>query len=256
MADTPGVTDAARVTDAPATIQTGDGPMPAHVAVPEGTPKGAVVVVHEAFGVTPHIADVARRFAAAGWHAIAPALFHRQGSPVFDYEDITSALPTVDTLSASGIATDVTATFGQLQAAGIPSERIAIVGFCMGGTIALYGATLRRIGAAVTFYGGGVVDGRWDLPSLVELAPHLAAPWLGLYGDKDQSIPVDQVEKLRTAAAGALVETEVVRYPGAGHGFHCDARPSAFTRKAATDGWRRAVGWIDRHAVIGPSKLG
>ncbi len=68
-----------QTTDADATIQTDDGPMPAHVAIPSGTPKGAVVVLQEAFGVTAHIQDVTRRFARAGWHALAPALFHREG---------------------------------------------------------------------------------------------------------------------------------------------------------------------------------
>lgn len=244
MTTTPGVTDA------PATIETKDGPMPAHVAVPAGTPRGAVVVVHEAFGVTHYIQDVARRFAAAGWHAIAPSLFHRVGSPVFSYQDdFEKVMPAMQSLTAEGITTDVLATFGQLESAGIPAERLAIVGFCMGGTVAFYGATLRRIGASVTFYGGGVVEGRWGLPPLVDLAPDLAAPWLGLYGEEDRSIPVEQVERLRQATAGAPVETEVVLYPGAGHGFHCDERPSAYHPVAAADAWRRTIGWLERHGA-------
>lgn len=247
------MTTASGVTDAPATIQTADGPMPAHVAVPEGTPRGAVVVVQEAFGLTNYIKDVARRLAAVGWHAVAPALFHRLGSPVFSYDDIEKAMPAMQSLTAEGITTDITATFDQLEAAGIPSERIGIVGFCMGGTVALYAATLRRIGASVTFYGGGIAEGRWGLPPLIELAPHLVAPWLGLYGDKDAGIPVDQVERLAQAAAGAVVETQVVRYPDAGHGFHCDERPSAYNPEAAADAWRRTLDWLDRHAGTIPT---
>ena len=233
--------------EAPATVETADGPMPAHVAVPAGAPKGAVVVVQEAFGVTDHIQDVTRRFARAGWHAIAPALYHREGAPVFSYEDLQKAIPTMQRLTAGGIATDVTAAYDELGRGGFPAERVAIVGFCMGGTIAFYGATLRRIGAAVTFYGGGVAEGRWDLPSLVDLAPKLAAPWLGLYGDQDQSIPVEQVERLRGAVTAAAVETELVRYPDAGHGFHCDDRPQSYRPEAAADAWRRTLGWLDRH---------
>lgn len=237
-----------------AVIQTADGPMPTHVAVPSGTPKGGVIVVQEAFGVTDHIKDVALRFAAAGWHAVAPALFHRQGSPVLPYDDFEKVMPVMQALTAGGITTDVLATLDQLESAGIPPERIAIVGFCMGGTVAYFGATLRPVGAAVTFYGGGVAEGRFGLPSLIDLAPSLATPWLGLYGDTDASIPVDDVERLREATAKAPVDAEIVRYPDAGHGFHCDARPNAYAPGPAQDAWRRTLAWLERYAGGTPPK--
>ncbi|MGH9082726.1 MAG: dienelactone hydrolase family protein [Acidimicrobiales bacterium] len=221
--------------------------MPATVAVPGGPATGAVVVVQEAFGVTGHIADVAARLARAGWQAVAPALFHRQGSPVIAYDDIQSALPVMGQLTAGGITSDMLATLSFLEEAGFPAAKVGVVGFCMGGTLSLYMGTLRPIGAAVTYYGGGVATGRFGLPSLAKLAPTLVAPWLGLYGDEDQSIPVEEVEELRRAAAQAKVDTEVVRYAGAGHGFHCDDRPTAFRAEAARDGWRRTLGWFDRH---------
>lgn len=236
------------VTEAPATIQTDDGPMPTHVAVPAGTPKGGVVVVHEAFGVTTHIEDVTRRFAVAGWYAIAPTLFHRQGSPVLPYGDLEKVKPVMAALTSGSITNDVLASFDDLEAAGIPKQKIAIVGFCMGGTVAFYGATLRPIAAAATFYGGGISEGRFGLPSLVDLSKSLAAPWLGLFGDEDPTIPVDDVERLREAAARAPVETEILRYPQAGHGFHCDERPANYAPDAAKDAWRRTLGWIERHA--------
>jgi carboxymethylenebutenolidase len=241
------VSTTTEVTRADATIQTGDGPMPTHVAVPAGPPRGGVVVVQEAFGVTDHIKDVARRFAVAGWHAMAPALFHRQGSPVLAYGDFEKVMPVMQTLTAGGITTDVLATLDQFEAAGIPPSRTAVVGFCMGGTVAFYGATLRPLGAAVTFYGGGVAQGRFGLPSLVDLAPDLVTPWLGLYGDRDEGIPVEDVERLRDATGPVKVETEIVRYPDAGHGFHCDERPGSYAAGAAQDAWRRTLGWLDRH---------
>lgn len=247
------MTTTPEVTQAPATIQTDDGPMPTHVAVPAGTPKGGVVVVQEAFGVTAHIQDVARRFAAAGWYAIAPAFFHRQGSPVFSYDDLEPVMPVMATLTSGAITNDVLASFDTLEAAGIPKEKTAIVGFCMGGTIAFYGATLRPIAAAVSFYGGGITEGRFGLPALLDLAPSLAAPWLGLFGDEDPMIPVDDVERLREATAKAPVESELVRYPQAGHGFHCDERPANYVPEAATDAWQRTLGWLERHAgELGP----
>jgi carboxymethylenebutenolidase len=79
------------------------------------------------------------------------------------------------------------------------------------------------------------------------LAPGLKTPWLGLFGDEDQGIPVDQVEALRTAAATASVPTEIVRYAGAGHGFHCDARPDSYHETSATDGWRRTLDWFESY---------
>lgn len=237
------------MTDADATIQTDDGPMPVHVAIPSGTAKGAVVVVQEAFGVTSHIEDVTRRFARQGWHAVAPALFHREGSPVLGYDEYDKVMPVMGTLTSGGLTTDLFATFADLEASGFPASHTAVVGFCMGGTVAFYAGTLRPLGAAVTFYGGGVSAGRFGLPPLIDLAPSLVTPWLGLYGDTDQSIPVADVEALREQAVKATVDTEIVRYAEAGHGFHCDERPANFSADAAADAWRRTLGWIERHAA-------
>jgi carboxymethylenebutenolidase len=102
----------------------------------------------------------------------------------------------------------------------------------------------------VTFYGGGVAEGRFGMPPLVELAPGLETPWLGLFGDEDQGIPIDQVETLRQAAATAPVPTEIVRYQGAGHGFHCDARPDSYHQASAEDGWRRTLEWFGRYLAV------
>ena len=229
------------------TIDTPDGPMPAALAEPAGDPKGGIVVVQEAFGLTPHIVDVARRLADAGWVAIAPALFHRKGAPVFDYDGgFERLMPVFQALDAAGIDTDIGAAIDWLAGRGIAPERTGIVGFCMGGTVALHAATRFAIGAAVTFYGGGVAEGRFGLPPLVEQAPQLRAPWLGLYGDLDTSIPVEDVERLRAAAATAPVTTEIVRYGDAEHGFNCDERAS-YHPDAATDAWARTLAWFDEH---------
>jgi carboxymethylenebutenolidase len=108
-------------------------------------------------------------------------------------------------------------------------------------------AARRRLGAAVTFYGGGIVSASGlGLPPLIEEAAALQTPWLGLFGDLDQSIPVEGVEELRRALGGARVPTEVVRYADAEHGFHCDAR-GAYHAAAATDAWRRTLEWFDTH---------
>jgi carboxymethylenebutenolidase len=228
-------------------IETPDGAMPATVAEPSGEPRGGVVVIQEAFGLTDHIKEVAQRLADAGWLAVAPALFHRSGSPVFEYgSDFKDLMPVFQSLHADGIDADVEAAIGYLQERGIPTERLGIVGFCMGGTVALHAATQFLIGAAVTFYGGGVAEGRFGLDPLVVQAPKLQAPWLGLYGDLDKGISVEDVEALRIAAATAPVDTEVVRYPEADHGFNCDARDS-FHAESSADAWSRTLAWFDRH---------
>lgn len=227
-------------------IETHDGPMPTFEARPDGNARGGIVVVQEAFGVTTHIEDIARRLADAGWLAIAPAFFHRQGSPVLAYDDFGAIMPLLSKLTAGGLATDLAASYDYLLAAGFSPGGIGLVGFCMGGSVTLYGATLRALGGAVTFYGGGVAEGRFGLPSLIDLAPSIETPWLGLYGDRDHSIPVADVERLRAAAAKAPVETEIVRYPEADHGFNCNDRPNVYDPAASADAWSRTLEWFDR----------
>ncbi len=227
-------------------LPTPDGPMPAYEAVPDAEPKGGVVVIQEAFGVTPHIESICRRLADAGYRAVAPALFHRSGSPVLDYTDFDKVMPIMKELDADKIRADVAAAFDHLGAQGLEGTRTAIVGFCMGGTVALVSGVDRALGAAVTFYGGGVSQGRFGFDAGVELAPRLQSPWLGLFGDLDQGIPVDDVEALRAAAATSPVDTEVVRYAEAGHGFNCDDR-DAYHQASATDAWARTLAWFDQH---------
>jgi carboxymethylenebutenolidase len=234
-------------TDVEISIETADGPMPAYEASPDRAARGAILVIQEAFGVTPHIQGIARRLAEAGWYAVAPALFHRDGSPVLAYDDFDSVMPLMGHLSAEGLTVDVNAAFDHLQARDFGLPNIGVVGFCMGGTVTFYAATLRAVGAAVTFYGGGVLEGRFGLPSLSELAPKLQAPWLGLYGDRDKGIPSSQVEQLRNAVKGAPVPTEIVRYPDADHGFNCDDRPAVYNPEAAADAWNRTLAWFDSH---------
>lgn len=227
-------------------VPTPDGEIAIYEAEPEGKPRGALVVIQEAFGVNDHIEDVTRRFAASGYRAVAPHLFHRSGDPRLDYGNFEKVLPHMQALTEAGLVADLDATLGHLSAAGFSYGAIGVVGFCMGGTVTFLAACKYAIGAAVSFYGGGVAEGRFGMDPLVEMAPLLKTPWLGLYGDQDQSIPVDQVEALREATSKANVPTEIVRYPDAGHGFHCDARES-YHEPSAKDAWRRTLEWLDRY---------
>jgi carboxymethylenebutenolidase len=219
---------------------------PLSIHEPAGEPKGGIVVVQEAFGVNDHIEDVAGRFAAEGWLAVAPHLFHRTGDPKLGYGDMPAVRPHLQALTAEGVLADVDAALEVLADRGIPAGRTGVVGFCMGGTVALVTAVHRPVGAAVSFYGGGVTEGRFGFGPLVDEATRLQAPWLGLYGDRDQGIPVAGVEQLRAAAAGSGQETELIRYPEAGHGFHCDQRDS-YEPKSAQDAWARTLAWFTDH---------
>jgi carboxymethylenebutenolidase len=221
-------------------------PVPADEVIPSGPVRGAVIVLQEAFGVNDHIIDVCGRFAAVGYRAVAPHLFHRDGVNALPY-DIELALPHMANLTADGIRADLTAAREHLADQGLPLSLTGIVGFCMGGSITCAIAAEDAYGAAVTFYGSGMHKGRFGFRPLVELAPLLRSPWLGLYGDLDPGIPVDQVEDLRSAAATAHVPTAIVRYAEAGHGFHCDARPANYHEASAKDAWMRTLDWLDRY---------
>jgi carboxymethylenebutenolidase len=229
-------------------LTTSDGPMRLYEAVPDGEPRGAVVVIQEAFGVNPHIEDVTRRFARAGYHAVAPEMFHRTGGGVVPYDDFG---PVIEHFIGIGddaaILTDVDATLDYLRSIGFDNRRIGIVGFCFGGRVSFLVAANRAIGAAAGFYGGGLVTTRFQqFPALIDHAPTMQTPWLGLFGDLDGSIPVEDVEQLRTALIAAPVATDVIRYADADHGFHCDARP-AYNAEAAADAWNRTLTWFDSH---------
>ncbi len=228
------------------TLPTADGDMPAFLARPDGVAAGGVLVVQEAFGLTGHIQSICQRLADAGYAALAPAYFHRSGSPVFEYGDMTSIGPVMMAMTAEGIRADTAAALDHLASLGFGESQIGVVGFCMGGSVTLVTAVDHPLGAAVTFYGGGVTQGRFGFEPLAEQAPRLQTPWLGLFGDQDQGIPVDDVEALRAAAGRADVETEVVRYPEAGHGFNCDDR-DAFHPSSADDAWARTLAWFSSH---------
>lgn len=136
----------------------------------------AVIVIQEAFGVNGHIRNVADRFADEGYLAVAPQLFHRDGSPEIPYDDFPSAMTFMAKLTKQGITNDLSATTDFLATLGFHAPNIAAVGYCMGGTVAFFAATLGTIGAAASFYGGDVATGRFGLPPLLELAPDLKSP--------------------------------------------------------------------------------
>jgi carboxymethylenebutenolidase len=207
----------------------------------------ALIVLQEGFGVNDHVRGVADRFTDAGYFVVSPHLYHRSGSLEVPYDDVDQAVSLMSEMSVQGLKNDLDATTDFLATLDYGPSSVGAVGFCMGGSVAFYAATLATVGAAVSFYGGGVTKGRMGLPALLELAPDLKAPWLGLYGDLDTGIPTEDVEALREVTSRVAVTTEIVRYPNAQHGFHCDARPSVYNEAAARDAYRRALDFLGEH---------
>ena len=231
------------------TIPVGDFKLPAYRAAPAGKPNAPVVlVISEIFGVHEYIADVARRFAKAGYFAIAPEMFVRQGDAA-SYGEIAKLIAEViNKVPDAQAMGDLDATLAWAKGQGADSSKTAVTGFCWGGRITwLYSAHNPAVKAGVAWY-GRLVGAASALQPMhpVDLVGKLHAPVLGLYGGQDTGIPLDTVDKMKAALAGgsaAAKRSEFTVYADAPHAFHADYRPS-FRKDAADDGWKRCLAWF------------
>ena len=205
----------------------------AYRADPAGKPKGGIVVIQEIFGVNHHIRAVCDRFAGDGYVAVAPALFDRMTR---DFEsgyspaEIEKARSYIAKPDWDAMLRDTDAALKEIQSVG----PIAIVGFCMGGTIAfLSAARLSGWKCAIAYYGGRIVAFADERPK---------CPVQMHFGENDQSIPMTDVEIIKQKRP----ECEIYVYKGAGHGFHCDERGS-FHQPSATLAWERAQAFLKKH---------
>jgi carboxymethylenebutenolidase len=248
-------TDSAGLEAGEVKIATAAGDIPGYRALPL-KPKGklpVVLVVHEIFGVHEHIKDVCRRFAKAGYYAIAPELFVRQGdvSKLTDFKEISSKV--VSKVPDAQVFADLNATIAfAKREPHADISKLAITGFCWGGRIVwLYAAQQPALKAAVAWY-GKITGEKDDLhPRFpVDVVASLKVPVLGLYGGKDQGIPLDTVQQQAQALAAssnaAAKASSIHIYPEAGHAFYADYRPS-FHKESAEDGWKRTLDWFKKH---------
>jgi carboxymethylenebutenolidase len=258
MAQTVITTDAVGLEAGEVKIPVRDGEMPAYRAMPaKGKDFPVTLVVQEIFGVHEHIKDICRRFAKLGYMAIAPSLYARQGdvsqAKMEDIMKVVARVPDEQVMS------DLDATAVYARGTGKASaKRLGITGFCWGGRIVwLYAAHSRDLDAGVAWYGRLVAPpGSKPNPLTpkqpIELVDELKAPVLGLYGGKDQGIPVESVEQMRAtlkkSKSKAARESELIVYPEAGHGFNADYRPS-YRKDQAEDGWKLAVAWFKANGV-------
>jgi carboxymethylenebutenolidase len=206
----------------------------AYRADPSGTPKGAVVVIQEIFGVNHHIRVMCDRFAAEGYVAIAPAVFDRQ-QPNFESgyspDEIANARKFVANPDWAAMLKDVQAAIDDANKSG-PT---AIIGYCLGGSLAfIAGAKLNGLSAAIGYYGGQIVKHADEKPKV---------PTQLHFGEKDASIPMSDVEIIKQKRGG---DCEIYVYPGAQHGFSCDERGS-YDEAATKLAWDRSLAFMQKH---------
>lgn len=250
QASTVVTTPDAAITAGETTIPTQGDSMPAFHARPKNV-DGAlpiVIVIQEIFGVHEHIRDLCRRLALEGYLAIAPELYFRQGDPN-DYSDIPTLFSNLVTkVPDAQVLADLDHVANWAARNGGDPHRLLATGFCWGGRISwLYAAHNPQLKAAVAWYGKLVGEKTLNSPKHpVDIATDLNAPVLGLYGAEDTGIPLDSVETMRHALRAANATAEIVVYPGAGHAFNADYRPS-YHEESAKDGWQRMLAWFSQY---------
>jgi carboxymethylenebutenolidase len=215
------------------TLKASDGhELGAYRADPAGQPKGGVVVIQEIFGVNSHIRNLCDRLAAEGYVAVAPAIFDRHQRDFqsgYSPDEVAEARKFIPQLNWDNVMKDTQVAVDLLRKEG----KVAIVGFCLGGTVAFLGATrVPGLSAAVGFYGGRIVGFADEKPQ---------GPTQLHFGEEDQGIPLTDVETIKQKRP----EVEVYVYPGAGHGFNCDERAS-YNAESAKLAWGRTLDFLKK----------
>jgi carboxymethylenebutenolidase len=232
--------------------------VPFYYAAPYGkTDLPVILVVQEIFGVHAYIADTCRRLAKAGYLAIAPDLYARQGD-AGSYTDMGKLMTEiVSKVADEQVMDDLDGALNWAADNGGDLKRVGITGFCWGGRIAwLYCEHNPSVRAGVAWYGRVVGTPSELTPKHpIDLAAELKAPVLGLYGGKDTGIALSTLDDMKKALAAAAAkgnkaarDSEFVVYPEAGHAFHADYRPS-YVKQAAEDGFKRALAWFKAKGV-------
>jgi carboxymethylenebutenolidase len=203
----------------------------AYVARPGGRPRGAVVVVQEIFGVNSHIRRTAEQYAAAGYLAIAPAMFDRQRRDVdlgYDAAGLQTGLELMSKATKEGAIADFDAAIGAVAHAG----RVGMVGYCWGGHLTYLACCRMNIAAGVAYYGGGIAQLLGDTPR---------CPMMFHFGEHDSHIPLADVEAIRRAYPAGVYHL----YP-AGHGFNCSERAD-FDAASARLAFERTIEFFHSH---------
>lgn len=210
-----------------------------YLSIPKQGSGPGVIVIQEWWGLVDHIKDLCDRFAGEGFVALAPDLYHGK----------TTKSP--DEAGKMMMALRIDEAERDLRAAGeylatqdaTTSKKLGVVGFCMGGALALYTATKNsKIGACVVFYGGH--------PNVKPDLPNLQAPVLGNYGEKDDFVTPELARDLEREVKALGKEIDVKIYSGADHAFFNDQRPEVYNAEAAADSWQRTIDFLRQHLSV------
>ena len=232
--------------------------VPFYYAAPAGKKNLPVIlVIQEIFGVHEYIADTCRRFAKAGYLAIAPELYARQGDPSKYGEMAKLIAEVVSKVPDAQVMGDLDGAVKWAGENGGNLKRVGITGFCWGGRITwLYAEQSKNVKAGVAWYGRLVgTPSELSPKNPIDMASSIKAPVLGLYGGQDGGIPLTTINQMKDALAqagakgnAAAKASQFVVYPDVGHAFHADYRAS-YRKEAAADGFQRALDWFKTHGV-------
>ncbi len=232
-------------------VKAGDYSMPVYEARPEaGKDHPIILVISEVWGVHEYIRDSTRRFAKAGFYAIAPELFEREGG-VGHLPNIQDVLKIVLGHPREQLLGDTTAAVSWAKTRpNVKADRVGVTGWCWGGgAVMQIAATNPDMKAAVAWYGAPArpfKSASGDVTGF-DVAKDIKIPFLGLFGAEDKGPTPEDAKKFGDMLkANGNPNVEIVVYPGAGHAFHADYRPS-YNAAAATDGWNECIGWFDKY---------
>jgi carboxymethylenebutenolidase len=218
------------------TFSSNSGTASGYLATPAEGGGPGVVVIQEWWGLVPHIKKVADRFAASGFLALAPDLYHGKAAKSPDEAQKLMMAMNIDQTEK-----DLAGAVSCLKSNSLNSTgKVGTVGFCMGGALSLYAASKNTdISACVVFYGGH--------PKVQPDLAALKAPLLGLYAERDGFVTVASVRDLERKLVGLGKKYEFYIYPGVDHAFFNEERPEVYNQAAAEDAWNRTVDFYRRH---------
>jgi carboxymethylenebutenolidase len=239
-----------------ADVAVSGGNMPVYFARPANVPNPPVILVcMEVFGLHEWVKDITRRIGHLGALGVAPNYYFRSETggvdlTKFTADDLPKLFPIVNAKTDTELFADLDATVAWAKSQGGDTNKLGIIGFCRGGrNVWHYSTHNPGLKAGVAFY-GSLVDKNDAAPkSSIDLAAEVKEPVLGLYGEEDTGIKVEQVQQMEAALKAAGKTAEFHEYPGAPHGFVADYRPS-YRKDAAEDGWKQMTAWFKKYGVL------
>ncbi|TGL60556.1 dienelactone hydrolase family protein [Leptospira sarikeiensis] len=224
-------------------IKTSHGEMQTFVAYPDTSPSPCILVLQEAFGVNDHIKDVAIRFSKEGYLAIAPELYYRTAPPGFSgsYEDFMALKPHFSQLSPENLQSDLNAVINWIRnnPKAIP-DRIASIGYCLGGWVSFLANTFLDLKASVSYYGSRIVQ------TSEEYSPKQKAPLLLVWAGKDRSVKLTHIAAISDSLKSADKNFVELTFSEAEHGFFCDRR-GAYHETSAKQAWAITLAFLKEY---------